>query len=137
MYCCNCGKESADGIAFCLHCGKSPNEVVATNNDTKTTDKDVKKAINWTVNLVRGCFPWVFAIIFWLTVIGGMIGGGTAGKEWDKNQYRYSSSGMVVGALLGLVGGFLIAVSINGVVATLLKIDENLQYLADKEKAKK
>jgi len=39
----------------------------------------------------------------------------------------------LVGGLLGLIIGFLIAVSINGVVATILKMDENLQYLADRE----
>jgi len=126
MYCRNCGKENDDGVAFCSLCGKSPNEVAVTDKDPKA---------GFTVELIRNCFPWVFAAMFWLAVIGGMIGGANIGRNLagysdDKTTY------MLVGGAIGLVVGFLIAVWSNGVVATLLKMDKNLQYLADKEKAK-
>ena len=132
MFCANCGSNVENDVVFCPNCGKSPNEVV-------TTDKDTKIAVGFTVELIRNCFPWVFAAMFWLTVIGGMAGGAkTAQSLYDAfSRYGDNEAGaMVLGGLIGLVVGFLGAVWGGGVVATLLKMDKNLQYLADKEKAK-
>ena len=95
-------------------------------------DKNVTKTTSFTVDLVRGFFPLIFAIMFWLIVIGSMVGGAKIFYE----SSRHSGGAMVLGVLLGLLCGFLVAVWINGVVATLLNIDGNLQYLADREKAK-
>ena len=143
MYCSNCGKENDDGVAFCSQCGKSPKVAVKGSN--------TELAITLTIGLVQGCFRLVFVIMFWLTVIGGMVSGAKAaqGIYTIKNtEYSFLSkssysgnetdetSTMIIGGLIGLVGGFLVAVWIGGVVATLLKMDKNLQYLADKEKAK-
>jgi len=134
MYCSNCGKENDDSVAFCAHCGKSPNEVVATDKGIERATGFAKKATDFTVNLVQRCFPWVFAAMFWLTVIGGMVGGAKTAQ--GLYYYRGDDGAMIIGGLIGLVVGFLVAVSVNGVVATLLKMDKNLQYLADKEKTK-
>ena len=88
------------------------------------------------VDFVRDCFPWVFAIMFWLTVIGGMIGGANVAQGLLFREYEDKIGAMLIGGAIGLFVGFFVAVWTNGVVATLLKMDANLQYLADKEKAK-
>ena len=128
-YCSNCGRGNDDGAVFCAHCGKSPTEEAVK-------DKDTKVATGFTVELIRTCFPWMFAFMFWLTVIGGMIGGAKVAQGLYPRNYDDEIGTLVVGGLIGLVVGFITAVWANGVVATLLKMDRNLQYLADKEKAK-
>jgi len=144
MYCSNCGKENDDGVAFCSQCGKSPTGMAVA-------DKEPMMVTGFTVDLIRNCFPWVFAAMFWITVIGSMIGGAKAAQGiytvmsttysiMSKSDYSGNEAGafgaMIIGGLIGLVSGFLVAVYVNGVVATLLTMDKNLQYLADKEKAK-
>ena len=144
MYCSNCGRENDDGVVFCSHCGKSPHEVAVKGSNTEL-------AINWTIGLVRRCFRLVFVVMFWLTVISGMVGGAQAAQGiyvlknteyglFSKSSYSGNEGGKlvykIVGGALGLVGGFLVAVWVNGVVIILLNMDKNLQYLVDKEKAK-
>jgi len=133
MYCQNCGKENDDGVVFCSQCGKSPHAVTVT-------DTGAKAETGWTVELIRNCFPWVFVVMFWLSVGGAMIGGAKIARGLYALSNPYDSGGgdgaMVVGGLIGLICGFIVAVWAGGVVATLLKMDRNLQYLADKEKAK-
>ena len=105
-----------------------------------------------TIGFVRKCFPWIFAIMIWLTVIGGMIWGAETGGFgfcnhvlWNNGIRIYSDEVpyMIIGGAIGLVGGFLVAIWTSGLVATLLKMDEiiqymdtNLQDIADKGKAK-
>jgi len=109
-----------------------------------------------TIGLIRNWFPWLFVIMIWLTVIGGMICGVMIGIELasatsiphfasssDPNfiakvnaQDLREISYPILGGVIGLVGGFLVAVWVGGIIATFLKISENLQYLVDKEKAK-
>jgi len=133
--------------------------------------------------------------MFWLAVIGGMIGGAIVGRHLaeprfshenfddyvkrvapgdyhliqvhsSRNNYhqtaehesgrinairkahlaehsrlypvakrRWILMGMISGGFLGLVGSFLLCVLADGIIATLLKMDENLQFLVDKEKS--
>ncbi|MCL1856450.1 MAG: hypothetical protein FWF84_02245 [Kiritimatiellaeota bacterium] len=109
-----------------------------------------KTTSGFTVDLIRTCFPWVFAAMFWLTVIGGTIGGVKMAhglyvaknmlySSYGGSRYGGSEGGvlgaMVVGGVIGLIVSFITAVWANGVVATLLEINKNLKYLADKEKA--
>ena len=118
--------------------------------------REMKKGNNimlGIIGLVEKCFPWVFALILWLIVIGGAVGGIKTAESlyavkrtvYDSyGRERYSvvnhesdkSSYIIVGGAIGLISGFLAAVLVGGVVTTLLQIDENLQYLADKEKAR-
>ena len=114
--------------------GKMDNSNSESPNEVVVNDMNFKVKSSWTIGIVRYCFPWVFSVSFWLLVIGSIIAG--------VNFSRIISIGLnedlktlapLVGGLLGLIIGFLIAVSINGVVATILKMDENLQYLADRE----
>jgi len=129
-----CGQENDDGVVFCSHCGKSPAGIVLADCENPKT------AVNWTtVGLIQDCFPWVFTVMFWLTVIGGMIGGVQVAQGLYALSNPYGKGGgdvIVVGGLIGLIIGFIIAVWSNGVVATLLEINKNLKCLADKEKTK-
>jgi len=127
MYCSNCGKENNDGVAFCSHCGKSPNGV-AINYRQISTDW-----MKWTMGVVWGCFPWISVAMFWLIVIGSMMGGAKTAQ--DLYVFGGGIGAMVFGGLIGLLSGFIIAVWASGIVATLLEINKNLQRLADKEKA--
>jgi len=85
-----------------------------------------------TIGMIKNHFRWIFALMFWFTVIGAAIGGVVIGYS---HPYADAST-IITGGVIGLVAGFLIAVWAGGLVATLLNMDENLQYLADKEKAK-
>ena len=107
-----------------------------------------KMRTNGTIRMVKESFPYMVAIIFWFTVAGSTIGGAKVAQGLYvavNTSYSYShgdsysgdkageSSAMLLGGLLGLCGGFLIAIWTGGIAAILLTMDKNLQYLADKE----
>ena len=69
-------------------------------------------------------------------MIGGVISTAkVSGVLWRGNEDEKIVA-IILGGFLGLIVGFLFAIWTNGVVAAILNIDANLQYLADKEKAK-
>ncbi|MCL1856200.1 MAG: hypothetical protein FWF84_00945 [Kiritimatiellaeota bacterium] len=85
-------------------------------------------------------FLWIIAIA---TTIGGLVIGVTGG--WQIGVFRLDSAvlgiplaflGATIGAALGMLVGLLNVILIGGFMATFLEMGENLQYLADKEKAK-
>jgi len=112
--------------------------------------------------MVREWFPWVFALSLWLIVLGGAVKGGEYARDLyvtqnmsysrdyssrshglyqEKKSYKGDEGGKtlytIVGGIGGLIGGFLVAVLAGGFVATVLTMDENLQYLNDKAKEEK
>ena len=110
-----------------------------------------------TIGLVRKCFPFVLTIMIWLTVIGATISGAVAARNFYvvKNTVKNISYGhrgssstsyngndgekmsyTIGGGAVGLIGGLFAAVWMYGYFATILKMNENLQYLVDKEKEK-
>ena len=96
---------------------------------------DYKPEAGFTIYLIRTCFPWIFAIMFWLIVFGGMVSGAKTAMDFaDKKSEETIAA--VLGGLFGLIGGFIVAVWAHGVVAAILNMDANLQYLAEREKAK-
>ena len=92
-----------------------------------------------TIGLIRDWFPSIFALMFWLNIIVATIGGAVVAHGISaiiNNNRADEIFCAILGGIIGLIVGFLVSILANGIVATLLKMDENLQYLVDKEKAK-
>jgi hypothetical protein len=81
------------------------------------------------LDFVRKAFRILFVIFLWVIPIVLTIGGAVAGSMGGS---MFGSSGFS-GGLLGLIAGFilgaLIDIYVGGLIATFLKIDENLEIL--------
>ena len=124
--CETCGRKLRDRETPCPYCD-------AKKTFTTITNKYYKQ--NGMIEFIRMCFPWVFSVMFCFFVIGGMASGAAIGRSLASYKGDWIGY-MTLGGMIGLVIGFFNTVWVYGIVATILKIDENLQYLADKEKSK-
>jgi len=155
MVCPKCGHELRNDETICSHCDKGEKTIgVCDKCGLELKDRELPcpyceamklskieyNTIEFsTIGLIRACFPWVFVVMFWITVIGGMIFGTNIVKNLsllNNSSEVEKTIAVVLGGLVGLIGGFIVAVLTNGVVAAILNMDANLQYLAEREKAK-
>jgi len=78
-------------------------------------------------NFVRLVFRGLFEVILFINLLLFIIGGGIAG--------HYLSIGTFLGIVIGLVVGFLVTVIGGGLIATIINIDENLEKLTVLDKS--
>jgi len=72
------------------------------------------------LNFVKSVFRRFFEALLWLNLVLFAIIGGVIGNIiWHP----------VVGVVIGLIAGMLINIIFGGAVATLINIDENIEYL--------
>jgi len=86
------------------------------------------------LNFVKRAFRGFFEVFLWLNLILCGIAGGVIGNSMRSYDGRGKDSGghPILGVLLGLVAGFLLDIIVGGLIATLLNIDENLEFLRHK-----
>ena len=93
------------------------------------------------LEFVRENFRKFFIFSLWLALIVwtilGLIAGGVAGYvivlNKGDNPVIGAIFGGVLGGILGFLHGLIFIVLFGGMIATFLKMDENLQKLADRE----
>ena len=84
------------------------------------------------IDFARNNFRTYFKIILWITlfvfIIGGLILGWFIGISFVGEETAILFS--IIGGALGLLIGLIIIIISGGLVATFLKIDENLNIVA-------
>jgi len=98
------------------------------------------------IGFARKYFRKLFTIFLWIIAIAATIGGlgmGAAGGFAAGEEIGGDVLGVIlmivgapIGGVLGWLVGLFLVIQIGGFMATFLEMGENLQYLADKEKAK-
>ena len=70
---------------------------------------------------------------FWVILIGFTIGGGILGnmlfRSHDYWSGRSSNGHPIIGGIIGLIIGFIIDILVFGFIATILNMDENIEYI--------
>jgi len=83
------------------------------------------------INFARKYFRTYFKIILWITliafIIGGLILGVIIGLSFGSKDIATLFS--IIGGALGLLFGLFVIIISGGLVATFLKIDENINII--------
>ena len=90
--------------------------------------EDTETASYPLTKLCASGFYFVFEIVLWILLVGGIIGGGIIGHS------LIAGIGIIIGAIIGCVIAFVIMLEIGGLIAVFLKINENVEKLGKKGK---
>jgi len=106
VYCDSCGSELRDQQGFCHSCGKSFAPVTTPRTPGRVAHNIRLLGILWIVYSVIHLVPGLFVAAI-LPV----------GMPWARGVAFGSVPGFVPGTFLGIMGGFLLIVSLLGIVA--------------------
>jgi hypothetical protein len=89
---------------------------------------------NSMVGFVKSAFRSFFGVFLWIILILCAIAGGVIGSGMTYGDSMDSIAGAFIGGIVGLIVGLLTDIIGGGLIATILSMDENLEYLANKMK---
>ena len=131
MQCIKCKQEISENDSFCSHCGTNKYLSTAAKYAGLTNSGGI-------LEFVRKIFKKVYAVLLWLSLIiitiSSAITGWSIGYAmgYSNNiQILTGLIGIIFGLLVGALIGALVVIIVGGLIATFLKIDENVQKISD------
>jgi len=84
------------------------------------------------IDFTRNSFKTFYNIILWITLIAFIIGGLILGRSIGLVFIGKDAASLfsIIGGALGLLIGLIVIIISGGLVATFLKIDENINIIA-------
>jgi len=120
MFCANCGTKNDDDVVYCSNCGKSPKGDTFASNQQSTFP---------LTNFTARAFKIWFEIILWINLVGGIIGGGIAGKQIGELIQKDLT---FLGIIIGGIYSFVFIIFLGGLVSLLIKLVNNSEEIKKK-----